>query len=235
MGERRSLGECSVITIRFIICNLLRKCFIKNVIINYIFYLIYKTFPYSASSNIWEGGNAVDELTVEAFEIEDKEDLIDEIMNRYGQEVLQLVYSYVNNKEVAEDLTQDIFVKCYNSLHTYKGNSNLKTWLWRIAINHCKDYLKSWYNKKVIVTEDDFTYMGSQKESVEQTVIQNAEDRELAYAVMNLPIKYREVIYLFYYEELSIKEVAIVIEVKENTIKTRLKKAKELLKKGLEE
>ncbi|MGG3404536.1 RNA polymerase factor sigma C [Bacillus cereus] len=177
----------------------------------------------------------MDELTVEAFEIEDKEDLIDEIMNKYGQEVLQLVYSYVNNKEVAEDLTQDIFVKCYKSLHTYKGNSNLKTWLWRIAINHCKDYLKSWYNKKVIVTEDDFTYMESQKESVEQIVIQSAEDSRLASAVMNLPIKYREVIYLFYYEELSIKEIAIVIDVKENTIKTRLKKAKELLKKGLEE
>lgn len=77
--------------------------------------------------------------------------------------------------------------------------------------------------------------MESQKESVEQAVIQNAEDRELASAVMSLPIKYREVIYLFYYEELSIKEVATVIEVKENTIKTRLKKAKELLKKGLEE
>ncbi|MGE6599501.1 sigma-70 family RNA polymerase sigma factor [Bacillus proteolyticus] len=177
----------------------------------------------------------MDELTIEAFEIEDKEDLIDEIMNKYGQEVLQLVYSYVNNKEVAEDLTQDIFVKCYKSLHTYKGNSNLKTWLWRIAVNHCKDYLKSWYNKKVIVTEGDFTYIGSQKESVEQTVIQNAEDSRLASAVMNLPIKYREVIYLFYYEELSIKEIATVIEVKGNTIKTRLKKAKELLKKGLEE
>ncbi|EEN04313.1 RNA polymerase sigma-70 factor, ECF subfamily [Bacillus thuringiensis IBL 4222] len=85
------------------------------------------------------------------------------------------------------------------------------------------------------MTEDDFTYMESQKESVEQTVIQNAEDRELASAVMSLPIKYREVIYLFYYEELSIKEIATVIEVKENTIKTRLKKAKELLKEGLEE
>ncbi|MBJ7986528.1 sigma-70 family RNA polymerase sigma factor [Bacillus cereus] len=173
----------------------------------------------------------MDELTVEAFEIEDKELLIDEIMNKYGQEILQLVYSYVNNKEVAEDLTQD----CYKSLHTYKGKSNVKTWLWRIAINHCKDYIKSWYNKKVIVTEDEFTYIRSQKESVEQTVIQNAEDRRLASAVMNLPIKYREVIYLFYYEELPIKDIAIVIEVKENTIKTRLKRAKELLKRGLEE
>jgi len=182
-----------------------------------------------------EGGTDVDELTAEVFEIEDKEALIDEVMNKYGQEILQLVYSYVNNKEVAEDLTQDIFVKCYKSLHTYKGKSKLKTWLWRIAINHCKDYIKSWYNKKVIVTENEFTYTGVQKESVEQTVIQNDEDRRLASAVMNLPIKYREVIYLFYFEELPIKDIAMVIEVKENTIKTRLKKAKELLKKGLEE
>ncbi|MFD3449674.1 sigma-70 family RNA polymerase sigma factor [Microbacteriaceae bacterium 4G12] len=177
----------------------------------------------------------MEELTAEVFEIEDKEALIDEIMNKYGQEILQLVYSYVNNKEVAEDLTQDIFVKCYKSLHTYKGKSKLRTWLWRIAINHCKDYIKSWYNKTVIVTENESTYTGVQKESVEQTVIQNDEDRRLASAVMNLPIKYREVIYLFYFEELPIKDIAMVIEVKENTIKTRLKKAKELLKKGLEE
>ena len=70
---------------------------------------------------------------------------------------------------------------------------------------------------------------------MEQIVIQNAEDSRLASAVMSLSIEYREVIYLFYYEELSIKEITTVIEVKENTIKTRLKKAKELLKKGLEE
>ena len=177
----------------------------------------------------------MDELTAEVFEIEDKEALIDEIMNKYGQEILQLVYSYVNNKEVSEDLTQDIFVKCYKSLHTYKGKSKLRTWLWRIAINHCKDYIKSWYNKKVIVAENESTYTGVQKESVEQKVIQNDEDRRLASAVMNLPIKYREVIYLFYFEELPIKDIAMVIEVKENTIKTRLKRAKELLKKRLEE
>ena len=57
----------------------------------------------------------------------------------------------------------------------------------------------------------------------------------LASAVMNLPIKYREVIYLYYFEEMPIKDIAMVIEVKENTIKTRLKRAKKLLKKGLEE
>jgi RNA polymerase sigma-70 factor, ECF subfamily len=186
------------------------------------------------SSNTWEGGTEVDELTAEVLETEDKEVLIDGIMNQYGQEILQLVYSYVNNKEIAEDLTQDIFVKCYKSLHTYKGKSKLRTWLWRIAINHCKDYLKSWYNQKVILTEHESTYMEVQKESVEQTVIQQDEDQRLASVVMNLPIKYREVIYLFYFEELPIKEIAIVIEAKENTVKTRLRKAKKLLKERLE-
>ena len=122
-------------------------------------------------------------------------------MNKYGQEVLQLAYSYVKNKEIAEDLTQDIFVKCFKSIHTYKGKSKLRTWVWRVAINHCKDYLKSWYNQKVIITDNETTYTGLLQESVEQTVIQNDEDHQLASAVMNLPIKYREVIYLFYFEE----------------------------------
>jgi RNA polymerase sigma-70 factor, ECF subfamily len=193
-----------------------------------------KTFHLSGSSNIWKGGTDVDELTAEVFEIEDKEELIDEIMNKYGQEVLQLAYSYVKNKEIAEDLTQDIFVKCFKSIHTYKGKSKLRTWVWRVAINHCKDYLKSWYNQKVIITDNETTYTGLLQESVEQTVIQNDEDHQLASAVMNLPIKYREVIYLFYFEEMPIKEIAEVIEVKENTVKTRLRRGKELLKEGWE-
>jgi len=187
------------------------------------------------SSIKWKGGTEVDELTTEFLEIENKEVLIEEIMNKYGQEILQLVYSYVNNKEVAEDLTQDIFVKCYKSLHTYKGKAKLRTWLWKIAINHCKDYLKSWYNKKVIVTENEPAYNRVQNGSVEQTVIRNDEDHRLASAVMELPIKHREVIYLFYFEELPIKEIAMLLEVNENTIKTRLRRAKVLLKKGLEE
>ncbi|WP_153730736.1 sigma-70 family RNA polymerase sigma factor [Sporosarcina obsidiansis] len=177
----------------------------------------------------------MNELTSEMLEIDNKEALLSELMDQYGQEILQLVYSYVHNIAIAEDLTQDIFVKCYTSLHTYKGKSTLRTWLWRISINHCKDYLKSWYNKKVIVSETESAFMGVQHISVEQTVIQNEEDDRLSSAVLNLPINYREVIYLFYFQEMPIKEIAIVIEVKENTVKTRLRRAKELLKIGLEE
>lgn len=177
----------------------------------------------------------MEELLIGAFETEDKEVLMDEIMNRHGQEILRLVYSYVNNKEVAEDLTQDIFVKCYRALHTYSGKSTLRTWLWRIAINHCKDFLKSWYNKNVIIIEDEPINNRTTKEMIEEVVIQQEEDDQLISAIMMLPIKYREVIYLFYYEELLIKEIAVVTEVGGNTVKTRLRRAKELLKERLEE
>lgn len=173
-------------------------------------------------------------LAVELFETEDKEVILDGLMKKHGQDLLRLVHSYVNNRQLAEDLTQDIFVKCYKSLHTYKGKSEVKTWLWRIAINHCKDYLKSWYNKNVIISENEKMTAIAQKGSVEQTVKKD-EDETIASAVMNLPIKYREVIYLYYFEELSIKEIALLTTVKENTIKTRLRKAKELVKAELED
>ncbi|MGG1674812.1 sigma-70 family RNA polymerase sigma factor [Neobacillus sp. NRS-1170] len=176
----------------------------------------------------------MEELTLEMLDTEDKEALIDEIMNRYGQEVLKLVFSYVNNRAIAEDLTQDIFVKCYQGLHTYSGKAKLRTWLWRIAINHSKDFLKSWYNKNVVITLEEPINNTTQKESVEQTVIQKEEDDQLIAAIMKLPIKYREAIYLYYYEELPIKEIAHLTEVGDNTVKTRLRRAKELLKAQLE-
>lgn len=166
---------------------------------------------------------------------EDKDLLIDEIMNQYGQEILQLAYSYVNNKAIAEDLTQDIFVKCYKNLHTYSGKSKLRTWLWRIAINHCKDFHRSWYAKNVVIAGEEMPSNGTKKELVEQAVIQKEEDDELIAAIMKLPIKYREVIYLFYYEELPLKEIVLVTDTGLNTVKTRLRRAKELLKEELEE
>ncbi|MFB6465510.1 sigma-70 family RNA polymerase sigma factor [Cytobacillus sp. Hz8] len=175
----------------------------------------------------------MDEIAIEVIGIEDKEKWIDELMTQFGQEILQLVFSYVKNREIAEDLTQDIFVKCYKSLDTYKGQSKIRTWLWRIAINHCKDYLKSWYNRKVMITDTEPNQSTSSNDIVEQSVIQKDEDRMLVSAVMDLPIKYREIIYLYYFEERSIKEIASMIGENENTIKTRHRRAKELLRKGM--
>lgn len=193
-----------------------------------------QTFSPAHSSNVRKGGKTVEELFVADAKSTNYEQLIDELMNTYGQDILQLVYAYVHNEALAEDLTQEIFVKCFKGLPTYTGRSSIKTWLWRIAINHAKDYLKSWYNQNVKVTEDAILSRATISSSVEQLIVQQDEDTELTAAVMNLPIKYREVIFLFYFEELSIKEIAAVLQCNENTIKTRLRKGKFLLKGILE-
>ena len=162
------------------------------------------------------------------------EAIIDELMQNYGEDVLKLVMQYVHNNSVAEDLTQEIFVKCYRALPSFSYDSSIKTWLWRIAINHSKDYLKSWYAKNVEAKDGVLFVQVESSVSVEQEVIQKQEDNELVNAVMALPIKYREVIYLCYYEEQSMKEMADVLQINENTVKTRLRKGKQLLKKRLE-
>jgi RNA polymerase sigma-70 factor (ECF subfamily) len=177
----------------------------------------------------------VEDFVLEDIDIEDRHHALDRIMDHYGQDILQLVYSYVQNQTVAEDLTQEIFVKCYKSLHTYKMNAKVRTWLWRIAINHCKDYLRSWYyrnvhteNKRIITIQDN-------QSSIEKKIMRKDEDRALGEAVLNLPTQYKEVIYLYYFEERAIKEIHELTDVNESTVKTRLRRGKELLKEQLEE
>ena len=153
----------------------------------------------------------MDSHSIEQTKLLPNETTIDELMSDYGQDILQLVMQYVHNLPIAEDLTQEIFVKCYKALPTFQFNSSMKTWLWRIAINHSKDYLKSWYAKNVQATDEDLFTQANSGDCVEQQVIQQQRDDELAQAVFELPVKYREVIYLCYYEEQSMKEMADVL------------------------
>lgn len=164
----------------------------------------------------------------------DKEELLEGLMDHYGQDILKLSYSYVRNHAVAEELTQEIFVKTYERIDTYQHRASLKTWLWRIAINHCKDYLRSWNYRKVVISEALAKETVTNRETVEAEVIQKDEEDVLAKEVLRLPMKYREVIYLHYFAELTFKEIEGVTGVNQNTLKTRLKRAKEILKTKLE-
>ncbi|MBT2644638.1 sigma-70 family RNA polymerase sigma factor [Bacillus sp. ISL-41] len=73
----------------------------------------------------------------------EREEAIVELMERFGTDVLHLAYSYVRNRQTAEDLAKEIFLKCYKRFDTFKGNLQVQTWLYRIASNHFTDYLKS--------------------------------------------------------------------------------------------
>ncbi|MED4456208.1 sigma-70 family RNA polymerase sigma factor [Metabacillus fastidiosus] len=160
----------------------------------------------------------------------EKEEIIDQLMQEYSDDILHLVYTYVKNRTTAEDLTQEIFLKCYEKLNQFNQQATLKTWVYRIASNHCKDYLRSWHYRKITLSDKILDYIPSKSKQVEEEIIANSEENILTNAVMNLPLKYREVVFLHYYEELSLAEISKITTVNINTIKTRLKRAKELLK-----
>jgi RNA polymerase sigma-70 factor, ECF subfamily len=160
----------------------------------------------------------------------EREEIIDQLMQEYSDDILHLVYTYVKNRTTAEDLTQEIFLKCYEKLNQFNQQATLKTWVYRIASNHCKDYLRSWHYRKITLSDKILDYIPSKSKQVEEEIIANSEENILTNSVMNLPLKYREVVFLHYYEELSLAEISKITTVNINTIKTRLKRAKELLK-----
>jgi RNA polymerase sigma-70 factor, ECF subfamily len=171
-------------------------------------------------------------VTDESMLVE-REHIIDQLMQEYSDNILHLVYTYVKNRTTAEDLTQEIFLKCYEKLNQFNQQATIKTWLYRIASNHCKDYLRSWHYRKITFSDKIFDYIPSKSKQVEEEVISNSEENILTNAVINLPLKYREVVFLHYYEELSLAEISKITTVNINTLKTRLKRAKELLKDKL--
>ncbi|WP_070121265.1 sigma-70 family RNA polymerase sigma factor [Bacillus marinisedimentorum] len=175
------------------------------------------------------------ERTNYAIETMSKDELLEYAMNEFGNDVLYLAYSYVNDYRIAEDLAQEAFVKFYKRIDTFKWESSLKTWLLKITANHCKDYKKSWYNRMVSAGGQFNRLLKGKDLGPEQTILKRSDQAELSDRVLSLPIKYREVIYLFYFEDMSLKEVADCLILNLNTVKTRMARAKELLKKTYEE
>ncbi|WP_047985849.1 sigma-70 family RNA polymerase sigma factor [Ornithinibacillus californiensis] len=179
--------------------------------------------------------NELEQLAKTDTFINDREAIIDQLMEEYSDSILYLVITYVKNQTTAEDLTQEIFIKCYEKLDQFKQQSSLKTWLYRIASNHCKDYLRSWHYRKISLNEKIWEYIPSKSTNVEEEVIAKSQESNLTNAVMALPIKYREVVFLHYYEELTLAEISKITTININTLKTRLKRAKEILKDTIEE
>ncbi len=151
-----------------------------------------------------------------------------EAMEMHSDYLLRIAYLYVKDWQVAEDIVQDAFLTYYMKFEQFEERASLKTYLVRIVINKCKDYLKSWKYRKLTLTNQFF---GAKKDTA--TAIQNEERLDIADAVLALPIRLREVIIHYYYEELSVLEVAALLSVSDNTIKTRLRRARQLLKEQL--
>lgn len=157
---------------------------------------------------------------------------VEKLIDLYGNDVLRIANMYIKNLTIAEDIFQEVFLKVTKKLHLFKNESSEKTWIIRITINTCKDYLKSSWKTKVIPSEDV---------SEQITDITNPDDKILTSEmskiilkeIFQLPAIYKDVILLYYYKSFSTSEIAKILMIPEATVRIRMKRAREILKEKL--
>lgn len=160
----------------------------------------------------------------------------DAIVDEHTRYLVRIAYLYVKNWATAEDIVQEVFVIYFQKSDQFRNEASLKTYLTKMTANRAKDYLRSWKHKKDVVFETIF----AQTKGTDEEVIQKEHLASLEQKLFQLPLKYREPLILFYYDEQSIADIAQYLQLNENTVKTRLRRAKQQLKEffseeGLEE
>jgi len=170
---------------------------------------------------------------------------IENIIDKYSNTVFRLAFAKTKNKEMAEDIFQEVFIRFIKRKREFENIEHEKAWFIRVTLNCCKDLWKSaWLRHTVpleeyqenIETTNSNEDLNEVKVEINHPMSINTDSNEDVYiAVMSLPEKYRVPIHLFYYEELSVAEISKVLKVNKNTIASRLKRAREILKKNLDD
>ena len=148
---------------------------------------------------------------------------IEGIFNRHMKTVYRLCYSYFGNAADAEDATQSVFMKLVDRPRDFNDEEHERAWLLVTAANHCKDVLKSAARKRVVDMPDELADSSPQP----------GEGGDLLQAVLALPDKYKDCVYLHYYEGYSTDEIASMTDTPPSTVRNRLSDARALPRKAL--
>ncbi|MGE7920506.1 sigma-70 family RNA polymerase sigma factor [Viridibacillus sp. NPDC093762] len=164
----------------------------------------------------------------------EKEKRLQQAMDDSGDYLVQLCYTYVRDWGAAEDAAQETFIRYYKNMEHFREDAALKTYLYRIAVNVSHDYIASWKYQKVRIT-DFFGKWIATKQTTESIVMERDTSKKLLHSIENLPTKYKDAIVLYHFAEMSLIEVSDTLNLNVNTVKTRLKRGRQLLGKTMQE
>lgn len=151
---------------------------------------------------------------------------MEQMILQHSAHLLRLAYFYTKNIHAAEDIVQDVFIKMLST--PYEERGHLRSFLTRLTVNKSKDYLKSWAYRKI-----QFETRWRMTVTDRDHIVQQEERSAIGAAILQLPLKYREPILLYYYEEMPVLEIAELLGLSDNTVKTRLRRAREQLRPKL--
>ena len=170
-----------------------------------------------------------------------QEKLQDKI-DSYSDMLFKIAYARMGNRADAEDVVQETFYQYFKSSRKFDDEEYEKAWLIRVTLNGCRKVWRSGFNRRRSDISDPEQISQEQEQeqeigesSPEEAFLDKERARTVLEAVWKLPVTYRDVIHLFYYEELSVKEIAMILERKVSTVTSQLTRGREMLKKSLKE
>jgi RNA polymerase sigma-70 factor (ECF subfamily) len=149
-------------------------------------------------------------------------DCIQLLVEKYSDMLIRIAYTHMKNMSDAEDVVQNVFLKYLEKTPAFESEEHKKAWLIRVCINLCKNCLKTFWFRKTVELHDDMYGFTNEEHEVMETIVR-------------LPVKYRSIIHLFYYEDYSIAQIASITRQKESTTGSQLYRARQLLKSMLKE
>lgn len=155
------------------------------------------------------------------MEYTDKNKYLEKMIEKYSDMVYRLALTRTKSKENSEDVYQEVFLRLSKKLPDFENEEHEKAWLIKVTINCSKNLLSSKFLKYSTEMNEDITF-------------ETKERHDIYYAVQELPLKYRTIIHLYYYENYKINEISKILKINENTIKSRLSRAREKLKQKVE-
>jgi RNA polymerase sigma-70 factor (ECF subfamily) len=143
------------------------------------------------------------------------DDCIDEVIEKYSNMVYRLALAQMRTKHDAEDIFQEVFLRYITKPRTFASEEHRKAWLIRVTVNRCRSLWSAWFRKS---------------EQLDEVIIfEKNDENDLFEYLALLPPKYRPVIHLFYYEEMSVRQISEILEAKESTVRTWLTRARAML------
>jgi len=162
----------------------------------------------------------------------DRAAVLEELMEAYGDDVWNFALFLTGRPELADDIAQDVFVKAFEKLYTYRGDASVKTWLLAIARNKARDALRSSWLRRVTLMPV-WRIGAAAQPSAEREALDKLVTDKLWLEVMALPRKLRETLLLSAHHGLPMKEIAALLGVSEGTVKSRLHRARAAMERRL--
>lgn len=155
------------------------------------------------------------------------EEVFNQLYKKYYLDIFKFAFSYVKRKDLAEDVLQDTFIELY--LHSPKSSGKIKSWLFKVAKNKCLDIIRKERKEEKII--DNLKLEKNEKYNVDSRF----NNIEILRIIDEIPYKYSKIIKLYYYGNLSTKEISKVIFISESLVRKRLERGRNFLRKILEE